>query len=973
LRQRVYWLYSIIILSFILCLQPAQANHFTLLHSAGVNGLASNYHYGINQPYILLHKLTRQASQPIKALQTDGASVYFYNQGRYIWAKGMGVADFHNFLAKLNKQSPFENKSRLVLDCDDSIALEPESEQNLSLRLKQQAPQSKELNNSIDLKTARLQIYPGQIYLLEMPQAAQQINTDPEAWEMLLGLQLSIVFENKTAGLLMIGKPNGDGARRMALLKGLQSSNELLVDSGNLLEGLSSVNTASLSLQRSNSLKAIQNLGYFALNIGAEELRGGLDNLLREQEQYQLPLISASLSQKGHPIFEPYKLVKAAGKTLALIGIGNSDELEHLQETGILGPDIEIAKPSEALKNALAEIEKKELKPPDSVILLTTLQGQELENLAQNSPGIDLILGDIQSPLRPSRMSIERPQDREALPFIVPNNPHAQGLLQLRLESGQLQIQNEVLPISFDTEPDPDFLKNIMQVRQMAYRDALGTLLPNLGPAILAQADLRQRFLNSPKTRQARKRLEGLESLSDSDFLRLYPPRLTADMWGILISNILLQHFNTEVTLIGRPSDGIYVPGAWPRLLVYELLKGDATLELYYLNGTQLKALLQLPLENTIRGGISADQTKVWNRPLQNTTYYRTLISSDISRRSDVHALIKNTRQEDSLKNPFEPQKAAEPLYLRDMLLRYLEQIQDSEHSTAKLLAYLEPQWEKKQALWSIQVSDLQLNLSGYNAFNNQNYSAVRETRVTSPNSFTSGGRSKLALIFDSEPLTWSQSVQAKYEGLSLLDASSQQTKFTESQDDLVFASELQLLLFEFPFWGQALQLIPYLEGAYDTEFTPTVQPKTQLLNPRQSELSGVFGLSIPPGPILKAFKTGLALRRDFNVPNNFELGLQFKLDHEYPLTPYLRWANTIDLKYYLPSPNDNSSSLGLATQWTSALKVSLTDNLALRFFADAYIFQGKLPSTSELGSSIILGIGLSYDRLWKPIYEPLL
>jgi hypothetical protein len=107
-------------------------------------------------------------------------------------------------------------------------------------------------------------------------------------------------------------------------------------------------------------------------------------------------------------------------------------------------------------------------------------------------------------------------------------------------------------------------------------------------------------------------------------------------------------------------------------------------------------------------------------------------------------------------------------------------------------------------------------------------------------------------------------------------------------------------------------------------------------------------------------------------VPNNWELGLQFKFDHELPLTTELKWTNSLDLKYYLPSANDNVSSLGLISQWVSALKVSLTDNLSLRFFADAYLFQGKLPSTSELGSSIILGVGLAYDRLWKPFYEPI-
>jgi hypothetical protein len=83
-----------------------------------------------------------------------------------------------------------------------------------------------------------------------------------------------------------------------------------------------------------------------------------------------------------------------------------------------------------------------------------------------------------------------------------------------------------------------------------------------------------------------------------------------------------------------------------------------------------------------------------------------------------------------------------------------------------------------------------------------------------------------------------------------------------------------------------------------------------------------------------------------------------------------LKWTHDLDLRYFLPSANDNATSLGLIAQWITALNVSLTDNLALRLYADAYVFQGKLPSTSDVGASVILGVGLNYDRIWKPAYE---
>jgi len=951
----------------------ARGQTFSLLHTAGVRGLASNYHYGINTPYLLIHDYAREPLNAVRELRTAGASIYFYHQGLYIWGEKMGVQDFHLFLKQLQQMKPLQKKPIQVLDTPDSIVLEAADQHALVKSLALLAQSRKYDQTGIERKEAILETYPGPFYLLRLPEAPLQASSLPEEWEMLLGLQMDL---KKTPPLpahqlLLIGKPEGEGARRSALLKELKGEHQLLVDSGNLLEGLSSIHTASLSLQRSNSLHVILQTGYFALNIGAEELQGGLDNLLRESDQFHLPWISSSIRQAGKAVFPAYRLARSGQKVLALIGIGNPDELSPLQEAGLLGKGLEILQPQEALKTALEEIKLSLGREADAVILLTTLEGRALEDLVETSQGIDVVLGDTGAPLQASRESIEAPRDRERLPFKARNNPHALGLLQLDLLPQRVKIENEVLPISFDAAPDPQVLAEIMRIRQKAYLNALDILLPDLGPTLLETPALRQIFLQSTKTRNARKRLEGLTSLSDQDFLRLYPPRMTAEIWSILTSNLLLENFNCEVVLLKSPEDAVYMPGAWPRLLAYELLKQDDTVALYDLSGTQLAALLKLADASWIKGGLSHDNSKVWNRPLQKNAYYRTLISSSLSNRSDFSPILKGSKKREELKNPFsETPNKREILYLRNILLGFLEKKQSKGKLSKEIEERLLPHWEKKQSLLSLKISDLQLTFSGYNALNNQTYSAVRETRVTSPNNLTYGGRTKLSLIFDNEPLTFTNSVQAKFEGLSLLDESSKQTKFTESQDDLVFSSEMQLHLFEFPMFGKEIQLIPYLEGIYDTEFTPTVKPDTQTTNPRQAELSGVAGLTIPAGPVLKAFKTGLALRRDFNVPNNIELGLNFKLDHDYPLTSALRWNNTLDFKYYLPSPNDNSSSLGLITQWVSAMKVSLTDNLSLRIFADAYLFQGKLPSTSQLGASVILGVGLAYDRLWKPGYE---
>lgn len=52
-------------------------------------------------------------------------------------------------------------------------------------------------------------------------------------------------------------------------------------------------------------------------------------------------------------------------------------------------------------------------------------------------------------------------------------------------------------------------------------------------------------------------------------------------------------------------------------------------------------------------------------------------------------------------------------------------------------------------------------------------------------------------------------------------------------------------------------------------------------------------------------------------------------------------------------------------------LLIPLFEELSLSIAADVLAFRGKVPLTERLGVSAILRVGLTYDRLWKPRYQP--
>lgn len=959
----------------LICCLPLQAEErLSLFHTTDVKGLASSYAYQFQTPYVLLADFVQQEGERL-GIQDFGitkTSVFFYSQGTYLWGPEMNIPEMRRFVA--DPPEPVKTRQISTLNSFHDIILDPSVDQNTMSELQRFVPEQEKYSRQLKRRHFEFVEYPNQVYALKQ-RPNLKLEASPLHWELILGFHVRLNFKAEEQDLLMIAKPNGEGARRAQLIQNLRAPGDLLVDSGNLLEGLSSVLTNRLSLQRENSLRMAQNLNYTAINVAKNELQGGLDNLFAEQKKYQLPLISSSLLKDDRYVFPPFSRVSIGTRKVALVGIADASRLQRMQELGDLSSDITVLQPQQALERALQELEQQG--GADIVLLLSSLERAETQQLVEYNRNVHLVLANTDASLQHLRESVTLSQLDNPRPFVANSNPNAVQFIELKLQDGELNMRNEMIPVYFDLDPNMDALAQVMEIRQEAYEGALKTLIPDLGPSIRRDPELVDIFLKSAETQRAARQLRGLFALEQERLLDIYPPYMTRELLANLEMNALMEAFQAEVVVFKLSSSmELNIPGAVPKLLVYERLKMRDTLGVYYLNGVQLKKLLQLPIEDLSFGGVSADKSKVWGRPLGNIHhFYKVIIPSGVASYKPVQDIIQNARAEQRLVLPFGESQEPQELYLRNTLVQYFEHLYGRPQQLAELTRLMKPRWLEKRGLFRLELNNLQLNLSGYNALNNDAYSEVRETRVISPSSFTFGGRTELFLNWDNLQFGFRNGLSTKYEALSVLEESegnTAQERFTENQDDLVFSSEVQMRLFEFDLLDNWLPLTPFLEGIYDTEFTPTLNTETNMLNPRQSELRGVLGLSMPSGPRLKTFKGGLAVRRDFNVPDNIEGGVDLQLVHELPINSSLLWHNDFDFRYFFPSPNDNASSLGLIAQWVSSVKFLLTDNLALRLYADSYLFQGKLPQTSQLGASVILGVGLSYERMWKPFYEPL-
>jgi hypothetical protein len=104
------------------------------------------------------------------------------------------------------------------------------------------------------------------------------------------------------------------------------------------------------------------------------------------------------------------------------------------------------------------------------------------------------------------------------------------------------------------------------------------------------------------------------------------------------------------------------------------------------------------------------------------------------------------------------------------------------------------------------------------------------------------------------------------------------------------------------------------------------------------------------------------------------EYGVQVRSDFHRPIGPagrlVYRWRN--DATYLFPSSRDTASDLALRYHMINELLFPLVDELSISLAADLFLYQGKVEATRRPGMSLLLRIGLTYDRLWKPRYQPL-
>jgi 2',3'-cyclic-nucleotide 2'-phosphodiesterase (5'-nucleotidase family) len=783
----------------------------------------------------------------------------------------------------------------------------------------------------------------------------------PSRWEMLPAVAVAARRPEGQTRLMAVARPLGDGLRRAWLMNHMREGKAdrvLTVDLGNLLDpGFSELSRQ----QREFTFLQLDRLGYDAMVPAETEL--SLPPADWERLAARVPMLAANLTPNdpAAPRLPAYKIQTVDGLKVALIGV--VDDVVLTRE-GAAGPGLAwtATDPVAAANAAMAQLAAQ---APDAVLLLTNVRDDRLQQF-RHIPGITAIMADFQG--LPGQSFVESATHsgmnrlRVATAYMIVNSSRNRvGRLTAEFEQPEgkppslTKLTNEAELVTDRLPYDEQWRwqLNLTQDHYQATRRAL--VLPDLREAIAALPQF--------------KRAEHDSSL----------PRIEWQLWSRVVANVLREATGAEVGIARQMPMRQYTVGPVSQLTVEGWLETGDRLVQTTLSGAALKALATKDATGRLLtfSGYDPVNQKIHGYALVDTELYRVTTTDQVVR----HALFAETfakrplearwlRHPDGWARPYAEGERPE---LREIVLSFLKALKEA-HGGAFSPAYMADYGrllatgdQFTAPRWTVSLDDGQLLLNSYQNQNIAPFSQVRNTRVNTPSSFALGGKGRLAVVYDSRDLAWENRAKSIYRRATLAKDGVEVTQ--ETDDEIVLTSELRLKALQIPLAAQPFPLLPFVNANYATEFTPGQANGVD--KPRRAELNAITGLILNPGWGIKELRAGAVLKNDLANPGALEPGFQAVAIYEQKLSE--AWPAVlrggIDVTRYMNTPTDTPDRLGLLADFTAGLTVPLWDRFNFTLSADYFMFQGKVPTTDVLGTSLDFKVGIGYSLGFKPFY----
>ena len=290
------------------------------------------------------------------------------------------------------------------------------------------------------------------------------------------------------------GRLSGGLARNASVIKSVRNKDDrvLLLDNGALFPSIQSSDSYIIA---DLGLKAMNRMGYAAMNLGGNEFFLGADFLKRVTSTINFPLVTSNLVYKDSrlPFGERYVIKDVGDVRIAIIGIMPADSFNNVLEPQSV-EGLEIMSPGDALKVLLPEVRKK----ADLVILLSQCGFEYTTLLVNDIGGIDIAMS--------SRGKKSKHTDENAKTSVLEVGYKGKylGVLRLKVDdAGQvLSGQNEMIELDESVVPDEE----IVEIT---------------GDDIRTRVGVERRMREERRRREIEREIKELQKLSPQEYLNL--------------------------------------------------------------------------------------------------------------------------------------------------------------------------------------------------------------------------------------------------------------------------------------------------------------------------------------------------------------------------------------------------------------------------------------------------------------------
>lgn len=730
-----------------------------------------------------------------------------------------------------------------------------------------------------------------------------------------------------------------------------------------------------------------KNLGYTAMVPVASELGMGPEQLYALASKFGLPYLAANLFRRETTVndftarpFPRFILQERDGLTVAFIGVVDPAELDTLPTS--VRKTWRFEDMSIAVGRVVEELRAYLKRRPDLTVLLVASRDPAPLTRIE---GIDLVIGPpVNTNIDPLRRVTDVPESPSELEVtygsgaLVSLQPPWRAVTRIstdlvrhkgRRRARPVRIVEERQPVLEDGPSDPEVERSFRVAEEQSLIKDAAILVPEArlmveGKPELASLVWGDHILHRRGYRRAP---------------RSQPARYSDPLWMRMVTNIINRETRADIAISYNVPREWEIVGPISRETVGSWLRTGDAVQIVTLTGLELQPVVQRlarqfkaedwPASQVLFvSGLDPVTGLVRGRALDPREPYRVAVSESVFTGRELADAFANKKTE-----------PGKPL-LRTMVLDALER---EKNGPSGAVDYVEEMLEDVSTQvvprWKLMVNQLSLSASSYsNSDNIRRFKDTRESRVTQQSNTQYGIRANIAVVYDSAPFAWENKLRLDYAKLIARNDTNDngvpdERISQETLDDIVISTELRLNALQFGTIGDVLRVVPFLQAAYDTEFTRATEN-----DERQQLARGILGLVFFPGPRLRELRAGFLVQEDFAQPSPFDLnyGLAAGYTLVMPLYQQLRLESTLDLRYLFPDQNDLPSDIGFyALDVTRVLWPFWQQKLSFFVSADIVLVRGKSDdvlladgstiSNRQFGGSWILSVGLDFSGVF--------